>query len=80
MFKQRLIILFIGAVISLVGSNSTFAVGIIEKKEVAFKVRVENIAEASGITAQDGSKYPFALSPGFFIVSNKRSPIFESGN
>jgi len=79
MFKQRLIILFIAAVMTLVGGSSTFAAGTVEKKEVAFRVRVENIADASGITAQDGSKYPFALSPGFFIVSNKRSPIFESG-
>src|SRR4029079_10330412 len=79
MFKQRLIILFIAAVTTLVGGSSTFAAGTVENKEVAFKVRRENIADAKGVTAQGGSKYPFALSPGFFIVSNKRSLIFETG-
>src|SRR4029079_4251662 len=79
MFKQRLIILFIAAVMTLVGGSSTFAAGTVEKKAGAFSARVENTADASGSSAADGSKYPFALSPGFFIVSNKRSPIFESG-
>ena len=32
-----------------------------------FMVRVENISSPEGMTASDGQKFPFALSPGMFI-------------
>src|SRR5436305_9430808 len=79
MFKHKLIILFVIVVVTLLGSMSMFAKTTEDRKLVSFKVRVENIADATGIMAQDGSRYPFALSPGFFIVSNKSSLIFENG-
>lgn len=79
MFKQRFIILFAVAAVALTGISQAFAGGSGEKKQIAFKVRVENIADAAGVSAQDGSKYPFALSPGFYIVSEKNMQIFENG-
>ena len=79
MFEQRFIILLIAIAITFAGGSSIFAKKPDERKLLSFKVRVENTAYAAGVTAQDGSKYPFALSPGFFIVSNKDSQIFENG-
>jgi len=79
MFKQKLIIFTVMAIIAIVGSNSVLARGKREPKRSTFKVRVENVADASGLLAQDGTKYPFALSPGFFITSSKTSQLFEGG-
>jgi hypothetical protein len=79
MSKQRFIILFVIAALTVLGNTAIFAKKTEDRKLVSFKVRVENIADATGVTGQDGSKYPFALSPGFFIVSNKNSQIFENG-
>jgi hypothetical protein len=79
MSKQRFIILFIAAAVTLLTSGLVFAKGTGDRKQVSFKVRVENIADAAGISAQDGSKYPFALSPGFYLLSNKKNLIFEDG-
>ncbi len=55
----------------LIGLN--FAVS----AQTEFTVRVENIASADGLTANDGSKYPFALSPGLFITSADKVKLFE---
>jgi hypothetical protein len=79
MFKQKFIIFAAIVLLSFVGSGLAFGGGTREAKKATFKIRVENIADADGVAAQDGSKYPFALSPGFFIVSNKNSQIFETG-
>jgi hypothetical protein len=49
------------------------------KKEATFKVRIENISDPAGLTAQDGSKYPFALSPGLFLVTDKKMDLFKEG-
>jgi hypothetical protein len=48
-------------------------------KETKFKVRVENISNPAGQTASDGSRWPFALSPGIWALSKKNSPLFTSG-
>lgn len=49
------------------------------KKEAKFKVRIENVSDNSGLAASDGTKYPFALSPGLFILSNKKMDFFKAG-
>ncbi len=49
------------------------------KKEATFKVRIENISNAYGVAGQDGAKYPFALSPGLFIVNHKKQYFFDEG-
>ncbi len=79
MFKQKFVILAVMTVITIAASSVAFAGGKGEKKRSTFTVRVENIADASGVLAQDGTKYPFALSPGFYLLSNKDSKLFEVG-
>jgi hypothetical protein len=43
-----------------------------------FTVRIENISNANGQTAADGTRWPFALSPGMFVVNDK-NPLFTEG-
>ena len=44
-----------------------------------FTVRVENISSPEGMTASNGQKFPFALSPGMFVLSEKNAAIFTEG-
>jgi len=44
-----------------------------------FTVRVENISNAEGMTASNGQKFPFALSPGMFVLSDKNAALFTEG-
>ncbi len=44
-----------------------------------FTIRVENISNAEGMTASNGQKFPFALSPGMFVLSEKRAALFTEG-
>lgn len=80
MFKQKFIlgVAMIATLVS-VTAGSAFAIDRKNKKQATFKVRVENIAEKDGITAQDGSKYPFALSPGFYTLSGHKMDLFKEG-
>ena len=41
-----------------------------------FTVRIENISNPEGMTASNGQKFPFALSPGMFVLSEKNAAIF----
>ncbi len=44
-----------------------------------FTVRVENISSTDGQTASDGTKWPFALSPGMFALNTKNGLLFKDG-
>lgn len=44
-----------------------------------FKVRVENISSPDGQTASNGEKWPFALSPGMWVLDSKNDPLFTPG-
>src|ERR1044072_5177770 len=44
-----------------------------------FKVPVENISNPDGTTASNGEKFPFALSPGMFVLSEKSGALFTEG-
>src|SRR5215467_4033906 len=44
-----------------------------------FTVRVENISNPEGMTASNGQKFPFALSPGMFVLSDKTAALFTEG-
>ena len=50
-----------------------------KKKEVKFTVRIENISPAAGLKAEDGTNYPFAVSPGLYVVTSKKMDFFKSG-
>src|ERR1044072_54651 len=44
-----------------------------------FTVRVENVSNPEGMTASNGQKFPFALSPGMFVLSDKSAALFDEG-
>src|SRR5438876_2581230 len=44
-----------------------------------FKLRVENISNPEGMVASNGVKFPFSLSPGMFVLSEKNAAIFTEG-
>jgi hypothetical protein len=44
-----------------------------------FKVRIENISNPDGQTAPNGTKWPFTLSPGVWVVHGKNTPLFTTG-
>ena len=80
MLKQK----FIGGIALIIALSfgtqaRVFAVAKHTKKEATFKVRIENISNPEGLDAQDGSKYPFALSPGLFLVTDKKMDLFKEG-
>jgi hypothetical protein len=48
-------------------------------RSVTFKVRIENVSAADGQTASDGTRWPFALSPGMYVVDEKGVELFKAG-
>jgi hypothetical protein len=44
-----------------------------------FTVRVENISNPEGYAASNGERWPFALSPGMFVLNSKKSMLFTEG-
>jgi len=44
-----------------------------------FTIRVENISNPEGMTASNGQKFPFALSPGMFVLTDKSAALFSDG-
>jgi hypothetical protein len=46
---------------------------------VKFKVRVENVSAAEGQRAADGTRWPFALSPGMYVVDERGVALFKAG-
>lgn len=80
MLKSRFIaIAAIAAVIIVAGRSTAFASGRNVKKQVSFAVRIENISDKDGLNAADGSKYPFAVSPGFYTVTESKLDLFKVG-
>lgn len=50
-----------------------------EKKQTKFTVRVENISVANSQTASDGTQFSFALSPGLWVLNEKKAGLFVEG-
>ena len=46
---------------------------------VTFKVRIENISNPEGQAASEGTRWPFALSPGLYVVNEKGAVLFREG-
>jgi hypothetical protein len=44
-----------------------------------FKVRIENVS-AADLTTEGGAKYPFALSPGMFVLNHRKHVFFDEGD
>jgi len=60
-------------------SQFTIAVATRKVESTKFTVRVENISNPEGMTASNGEKFPFALSPGMFVLSEKNAALFTEG-
>ena len=73
--------LVIGLALLAVCYLAQFTVAVATRKAgpTKFKVRVENISNPEGMTASNGSKFPFALSPGMFVLSDKKGALFTEG-
>jgi len=71
----------IGLALLLVGYVTQFTVATATRKVEAarFTVRVENISNPEGMTASNGQKFPFALSPGMFVLSDRNAALFTEG-
>jgi hypothetical protein len=48
-------------------------------RTATFRVRIENISSPDGQTASDGTRWPFALSPGLYVVNEKGATLFREG-
>ena len=76
---------FIAAAILLAaafGTQASFAFAFKSKKSLrtaTFKVRIENVSTADGQTAKDGTRWPFALSPGLYFAGAKPVALFKEG-
>ena len=46
---------------------------------VKFTVRIENVSSADGQTASNGDKWPFALSPGLWVLHEREVRLFREG-
>lgn len=79
MLKQKLIVTVAVFAATIIGIQTSFALDHDGKKGATFKVRIENISDKDGLTAQDGSKYPFALSPGLYTVAKEEVELFKVG-
>ena len=60
-------------------SQFTIAVATRKVEPTKFTIRVENISIPAGMTASNGEKFPFALSPGMFVLSEKSGALFTEG-
>jgi hypothetical protein len=78
MNRRRLIIslalLAVALIAQIVVTSSTSA----SRAATKFTVRVENISNPDGQTASTGAKWPFALSPGMFVLNDK-NVLFTEG-
>ena len=78
MLKQKFVVGFAFLMALVLGVQSNiFAFG--EKKTAKFKVRIENVSNSDGLMTTGGAKYPFALSPGMFVITNKKMDLFKVG-
>ena len=78
-FRKLLVGAYVLGVALSVQLSVTSAKPVNKAQLTKFTVRVENISSADGQTASDGTRWPFALSPGAWVLSNKKSPFFTEG-
>jgi hypothetical protein len=71
-FNMKRRILSAGLIAILIGFQlSALAADHRNGKGIRLIVRIENISDKDGFTASNGAKFPFALSPGMWVVHNK---------
>ena len=77
MFVRKLVLGVAAAATAFVGSQAANLTNAKGKRTATFKVKIENIGSADGLASADGTKYPFALSPGLFVVNHKKQYFFD---
>jgi hypothetical protein len=80
MLRKRLAIGFTLAIAVVIGIQVNVLAFEKTKKTKTFKVRIENISTADGVVTDGGMKYPFALSPGLFVVNHRKKYFFQEGD
>ncbi|HKZ81555.1 MAG TPA: spondin domain-containing protein [Pyrinomonadaceae bacterium] len=77
--KHRRLLIGLALLVSALAAQLPVAMATRRPKTTKFSVRIENISSADGQTAADGSKWPFALSPGMFVLDKKNGVLFSEG-
>jgi len=76
--------LLISAVLLVVAMLGQFAVATATRnrtpRQTKFTVRVENISKPDSQTASNGTKFSFALSPGLWVLHEKKAGLFTEGS
>lgn len=78
MMKQRKLLIGLALLTACLG-QITIAVATRKAEPTRFTIRVENVSDPEGMTASNGEKFPFALSPGMFVLSEKKAALFTEG-
>ncbi len=71
--------LFLFAALVGVQLFSVAQAGAPKNGDVKFTVRIENVSNKDGQVAKDGSRWPFALSPGLWVLHRKEVVLFTEG-
>ena len=80
MFRQKVVAGIMLAIAFVIGFQAdVFAFGKTKNKKT-FRVRIENISNPEGVVTDGGVKYPFALSPGLFVVNHRKKYFFHEGD
>lgn len=77
--KHRRLLIGLALLVSALAAQLPVAMATRRPKTTKFTVRIENISSADGQTAADGSKWPFALSPGMFVLDKQNGVLFSEG-
>jgi hypothetical protein len=77
MFVRKLVLGIAAAATAFIGSQAATLTSAKTKRTATFKVKIENVGSPDGLATADGAKYPFALSPGLFVVNHKKQHFFD---
>ena len=80
MLRQKFIAGIALAIAVVIGAQAAVPAFAREKKTKTFKVRIENISPTDGVPTEGGTRYPFALSPGLFVVNHRKTYFFTKGD
>ena len=77
--KRRVFAISLALLAACYLSQLAIATATRKAEATKFTIRVENISSPEGMTASNGQKFPFALSPGMFVLSEKSAALFTEG-
>lgn len=79
--KTRTMTTILAALITIAALAVVTSAQTTKKARMKFKVRIENISNADGFTAANGTKWPFAISPGAYSIHHgSGNPLFKVGS